>query len=835
VFCLFRPSIFVEIKTFGFITTSFNFNMLANYCKIGTRVLIKNRGYSFIHLVGLSIGLCACMLVATVVIDSLSYDTQWARSKDIYRILTVNNRGEGLYERVPSSMASLAPELKRNYPEVENYSALALGTVNLNLVKGEINGIKTHALHMDTTGWEMLDVKILSGNPRVYQSGNINIVISETFRQKFFKGRDPIGKIIYDTPKYVAEARPYLITGVMEDLPYNSHLRADIIWLHENKVVPFTLDGMIFFDQNYILLEAGTDVNKFSAKVNKWFQGLAKGPLKQAIEFQPMKDVYLFSDFAQGQNIKGDARTIYIFTGVALLLLFIACVNFVNLSTARAFSRLKETGVRRILSGSRYQLMMQILIETSLLFVVSTLIAVVIYYFSLQSVESFLGHRLVQTFTSSARVAAIGLGVILFTCLLTGLYPALVISGLKPSDTIRGVLSSSPMTQSWLRKALAVTQFSISIIVLLATIVVWQQLRYMENKDLGYDKNNLLTIGDVSWDGKSDAFKSEVGQIPGVISTSMSQWLPTTGGGGMTRDVEDPANPKSKVKVWYISGDIDLPRTLGLKLIKGRMFDSKYGADAINPDSLRQESEEKYEEAWRHQSSLLTESAARLLRVGELGTQLNNINTVPIGIIGNFNNESLYESIKPTVITAQRSTQYGSMLIRTAPGSEAPVTAAVQKLWKGFYKAKLLEINSVEDLLSKQYEAESRLQQLFVFFSSLTMFLSALGIFGLVVQAAEQRAKEVGVRKVLGASVAGIVGLLSRDFVKLVTIAIVIALPIAWLGIDKWLQNYPYRTDVKWWIFAAAGLGAIFVTLISVSFQAVKAALADPVKSLRNE
>jgi putative ABC transport system permease protein len=832
---LIRPSIMKRQKPSHSYQPFFNFDMLANYFKIGFRVLIKNRGYSSVHLVGLSIGLWACMMVATVVIDSLSYDRQWARSKDIYRIVTLDKRGEGLYERGSYSNSSLAPELKKNYPEVETYSEMRLSSVYLNLTKGEINGIKTNVLHMDTTAWEILDVKVLSGNPRQYQSGSSNIVISETFHHKFFKGQDPVGKIVYDTPQYGAKANPYLITGVMKDLPYNSHLRADMILLHKNKAETFSTSGAYSFSQNYVLMKPGTNMSMFQAKVNTWYNRVMKDDREQTFEFQPMQDVYLYSDFAHNQNIKGNARIIYIFMGVALLVLFIACVNFVNLSTAKAFSRLKETGVRRILSGSRYQLIMQILAETALLFGVSALVAVVLYYFSLESVESFLDHKLVQTFITNPSLAAVALCIILLTCLLTGFYPAWMISGLKSSDTIRGVISSSTLKQNWLRKGLVVTQFSISIVVLLAIIVVRQQLDYMENKDLGYNKNNLLSIASISWEGKSEAFKSEVNRIPGVISSSISQWLPTEGGGFMSQDVEDPSNAKNKVKVYYIAGDIDLPQTLGLKLVRGRIFDAKFGADVLNADSLRGVNWGKYEEEQSRQSSLITESAAKILRISRLGEQIKNASTVPVGVIEDFNNESLYEPIKPTVIISHRSAQYGSMLIRTEPGMEARVTSSIQKLWRQFYTAKLLEIMPVEDLLIKQYETETRLQQLFVFFSTLTMFLSALGIFGLVVQATEQRAKEVGIRKVIGASVAGIAALLSKDFVKLVMVAIVIASPIAWYSIDKWLHNYPFRTEINWWIFPMAGCGAISITLITVSYQAVKAAMMDPVKTLRNE
>ncbi len=837
VLCLIRPAIIRRKNASDSASPFFNFDMLSNYFKISSRVLIKHRGYSLIHLIGLSVGIGACMMVATVVVDSLSYDRQWTRSNDIYRIVMVNHRGEGLDERMASSMVCLPPELKKNYPdEVETYAGLATGSVHFSFEKTEMNGIKANVLHMDTAAWSMLDVKVLLGNPRQYQSGTNNIVISKTFRDKFFAGQNPIGKVVYDTPKYDAKANSYVITGVMEDLPYNSHLRADILWLYPKRLeVVGSLAQVCGGGPNYVLMKRGTDINGFQAKVNLWYNRLANKDFgNYSFEFQPIRDIYLHSDFAQGQSIKGDARTIYIFSGVALLLLFIACVNFVNLSTARAFSRLKETGVRRILSGSRYHVLMQILTETFVLFGASAVVAVLVYYFSLPSVETLLGHKLVETFTSNASLAVAGAGGILLTCLLTGLYPAWMISSLKPSDTIRGVFSSS-LKQTWLRKGLVVTQFSISIVVLITTIVVRQQLSYMENKNLGYNKNNLLAIGNVSWDGKGEAFKSEVMRIPGVVIASVSQWTPADGGGSMMRDVEDPANSKAKLKVWYVVGDVDLPKALGLNLLKGRMFDAKYGSDAINEDSLWNVGSEAHDKASKLQSSLLTESAAKVLRVSELGTELKDVKTSPVGIIENFNNESLYESVKPTVIIAQRSAQYGSMLIRTEPGMEASVTVAVQKLWKQFFTSKLLEINSVDDLLAKQYEAESRLQQLFVFFSTLTMFLSALGIFGLAVQAVEQRGKEVGIRKVLGASVASIAALLSKDFVKLVSVAIIIASPVAWFGVDKWLQSYPFRTDVSWWIFLAAGFGAIFITLLTVSFQAVKAAMVDPVKSLKNE
>ncbi|MEO6284421.1 MAG: permease prefix domain 2-containing transporter [Dyadobacter sp.] len=836
VAALLRPSVIKRKSSEYSYIPLFSYYMIRNYFKIGSRVLYKNKGYSFIHLTGLSIGLWACMMVATVVIDSLSYDRQWSHANDIYRIISVNKAGAGLQERISSSPMLLAPELVNSYPEAVASTEFSIATRHFKFKNDDFNGVTTEVLRADTSVWGMIDLKVLAGNPRKFTPGTNNLLISRSFANRFFPGKDPVGKIIQDIPKYGTKANDYQITGLIDDLPYNSHLRADVVQLHINKPEPYEAGGFVTFSQNYIRMKPGTDMQEFTAKVNKWHQEFSKRDNEHAFEFQALPDIYLHSDFAEGQNIRGDARTIYIFSGIALLLLFIACVNFVNLSTAKAFARLKEAGVRRILSGSRYQLIIQLLTETLLLFGTAILVATFLYFFSLEYVEQFLGHRLIETFTSNVPMAVDALVIVFLTALLTGLYPAWLISGFKPSNTLRGVFTSSASyRQNWLRKGLVVVQFSISIVVLLATIVVWQQLNLMENKDLGYNTNNLLAIDNVSWDGKGDAFKGELLQIPGVVRASATLWLPTQGGGYMTREVEDPTRPEHRIKVWYIAGDVDLPATMGLKLIKGRMFSHQFSSDALNADSLQEESFEKFEQAAMLQSSLITASAAKALGVQKLDERIKNANSVPVGIIENFNNESLYEPIKPTVILAQRSPQYAGMLVRVQHGTERRVEAAIGRLWQQFYPAKLLEVNQIDDMLAKQYESETRLHQLFMFFSGLTMFLSVLGIFGLVVQAAEQRTKEVGIRKVLGASIMGIVTMLSCDFVRLVVIAIVIASPLAWFGLDKWLQNYPYRTDISWWMYAATGSVVLTITVLTVSFQAVRAALVDPVKSLRSE
>ncbi|MDR6808321.1 putative ABC transport system permease protein [Dyadobacter sp. BE34] len=833
VSALLRPSIMRRQPSRYGSPSAFSRDMLRNYFKIGSRVLVKNSGYSLIHLTGLSIGLWACMMVATVVIDSLSYDRQWSRKDDIYRIVTVNKMGEGLFERNSSSVMGLAPELQKNYTAVESWANISSGEKYFKIRPEDSDGINTSLLTADTSISKILDIKLLGGSLKRSTQKHWSLLVTQSYAARLFPGQNPIGKIIYDIPIFSSEPTPYEITGLIDDLPYNSHLRADAIRLEVTKPEPLVATGIMSFGRNYILLKRGTDVGKFTKKVNAWYADFTKNKGREQFEFQPFKDIYLHSDFAEGQSVKASIRTIYIFAGVALLVLFIACVNFVNLSTAKAFARVKEAGVRKVLSGSRTQLVMQLLTETLLLFGISVGIAVFAYFFTLRPVENFLGHRLVLTFTSNILMAGGALLMFFFTALLTGLYPAWIISGFKPANTLRGIFTAS-LGQTGLRKTLVVAQFSISIIVLLATIVVWQQFDLMKNKDLGYDKNNLIGIEQIAWNGKGEAFKNELQRIPGVVRSSLSMWMPTEGAGYMQREVPDPAHAGRRLRIWYVAGDVDLPTTLGLKLVKGRMFSNRF-ADAFNADSLREKDFVKFEKMQMNQNSLMTASAAKMLRIKQLDVHAKDTQSVPVGVVGDFHNESLYEPLKPTLILAQKAPEYAGMLIRIEPGTEMQVGAGVRKLWKQFFPEKLLRIHNIEEKLEKQYEAESKLHQLFLFFSGLTMFLSALGIFGLVVQAAEQRAKEVGIRKVLGASVAGIVGLISKDFVKLVVIAIVVASPLAWYALQKWLESYPYRTTIHWWVFAVTGAAALAVTIGTVSFQAIRAATADPVRSLRNE
>ncbi len=809
--------------------------MFTNYLKTAWRSLLRNRTYTAINVFGLTVGLCACLLVATVVADDLSYDRQWSKGNDLYRIVMVNKMGDGLYDRMATSFQGLGNILKTDYPEVEAVAQLVTVKQRLKLDDKNPNGIEINALRADTAFWKMLDIQVLAGNPRRYVEGSSNIVITESFRKQFFPNENPVGKIVYDVPTYDQKS-PYLITGVIKDLPSNTVFRSQMILLQKGRNEALNKEQFGTFSQQYVLLKPGTNAAALQAKLNKWYAGYVTVKNPYRFEFQPLKDIYLHSDFARYQDVKGDYTNIYIFSGVALLLLLIACVNFINLSTAKAIDRIRETGVRKVLGAGRKQIVFQFLTESLLFFIIAAALSTLIYRLALPPIETYLGHPLQQTFFSSLSLFASAYGGILLISLLTGFYPAWILSGFRPAATLKGKLfTGSSFARNAIRKALVVVQFSISIAVLISLIVVQQQVSFLKHADIGYQTNNLLSVEAISWDGKGGAFKNEMRRLPDVASASISDWAPTEGAGSMSKEIDDPSHPGNKINVWFINGDPDLTQTLGLHLQSGRLLSSSFPSDLLSQDSLMQMTAEQYKSVANLQSSLITAYTAKALQITTLNTILSNVNNTPVGIVNDFHNESLKDAMKPTIILAEQSPQYGGMLLRVKPGAEQTVLASLNKLWRQFYPDKLLNTRWVDDMVADQYKAEAKLQNLFVFFSGLSLLLAVLGIFGLIVQATHQRVKEIGIRKALGASVLSLVRLFSIDFIKLVLLAASVASPLTGWLMNQWLQDFAYRISMSWWMFAGASLFAVLIAFITIAVQSVKAAIANPADSLRTE
>ncbi|MBY0480302.1 MAG: FtsX-like permease family protein [Chitinophagaceae bacterium] len=809
--------------------------MIKNYFKTAVRNLFRNKVYSTINIAGLSIGLAGCLIVANFVIDDLSYDKQWKNAANIYRVTLTNN---GTQQTIPVTLAGLGPSVQKNFPEVNSYCRLTKDKKQFSADDGE-NKFTVNCITSEPSFLNIFDFDFLKGSPKGFTSGYANVIITQKIKDEYFPTVNPVGKIIHNKRSDGSiDTVSYLITGVIKTIPYNSHLRADVIVLKQftESDNELSSQGVGFLYPLYVSLKNGTNLANFTVKVNSWYKKTVLNNVSTTTKFQPLGDVYLHSDFAQGyQPVIGSIRNVYIFSGVAFLLLLIACLNFINLTTARALKRIPEAGVRKILGAAKFHLIIQFLFESLIFFVISFLLAIVFFQLSLNPVEAYLGHSLTVSVLTNIVLFAATLATVLLVCVFTGLYPALVLSRGNPSSILKGTVSNKT-SSIFLRKSLVVVQFTISIIIVIATLVVRNQLHFFNNKEIGYDKNNLIQIDFTNLGSKGQAFKQQIKSLSGVQNVCIARWAPGNGSGSMTVEVNDPSQKDKKINLSYIEADIDFASTLKLKLQRGRLLNSQFVSDTLDPKFLYKKKEyEKLAEAEAHQSVLLTSYTEKTLEVKELNQPLFNASGIPVGVINDFYNESLHTIMKPCIIKANNNINYGNILIRINAGAGQQVINSLNRIWNNFYPDQTLQYTWVSDNLQKQYNAEQKMQQLFFFFSYLTVFLSCLGLFGLVSFTTEQRTKEIGIRKILGASVSVIVQLLSKEYFRLVVIAILIATPIAWWIMNKWLQNFAYRIQIEWWLFVLAGFIGIAVALITVSFQAIKAATANPVKSLRTE
>ena len=701
----------------------------------------------------------------------------------------------------------------------------------------EKDGIELPTFFAEPSVWKLFDFNVIQGDPKKFVKGYVNLVITEKIKNQYFPNSNPIGKVVTNIPSY-GKPENYLITGVIKSFPTNTNLRSDVIAIAERKPEDNKLyNGSGSYVQNqYLLFKPGTSITKFQTKMNTWYKKVTTSDFGRTVsyELQPITDIYLYSDFDEYSEVRGNIRDVYIFSVVAFMLLLIACINFINLTTARAVKRVREVGIRKVLGAGKKELIAQFLFESLLFFVASFMLSIAFYHFFMKPIEAYLGHSLALNLTSNLILLGVTSLVILLVSLFTGLYPAWLISRPKAVVVLKGKLTEKT-DAGLLRKSLVVIQFTIAIVILIATLVVQLQLRFIDRKDLGFDKSNLISIDYTSFGTKGASFKQEILKTTGVESASIANWAPSLGAGYMTRIVNDPNQKGNKLEVNYISGDIDLAKTLKLQLQDGRYLDASFTSDAFNTDSLLEHNSKKLNQIQHQQSYLTTAYTAKLFGIKNLKDSIKNLPGYPVGIIKDFNNESLHQPLKPCIIQATTNTTFGNILVRVKPKAQKQVLAAIYKQWQQFFPDKILKMDWVSDILDNQYRTEHKLQQLFTFFSCLIVFLACLGLFGLATFSAEQRTKEIGIRKVLGASVVQITALLSKDFVVLVILAIVIASPIAFFTMQKWLQDFAYRIQISWWVFALSGSLAIIIALLTISFQSVKAALANPVKSLRSE
>ncbi len=804
--------------------------MLKNYLKIALRNLLKHKAYSFINIAGLAVGLACCLLISLYVRDELSYDRYHAKADRIFKVVT-DSRSPDKYSKFALTPAPLAETLVRDFPEVETSTRL-FTFFGEGLVKyGEKRFNQQGIYFGDSTFFAVFSIPLLRGDMKTALARPNTVVLSETAAHKYFGSDDPLGK----TLSINNDGFDLQVSGVMQDIPANTHFHCDfLISLSTTRMSrnPSFITNNNF--HTYAVLRPNASAQaleaKFPAAIKKYAAAQVAARFGQSFEeyiaagnetqwkLVPITDIHLRSQREYEIEANGNITTVYLFAAIAAIVLLIACINFMNLATARSASRAKEIGVRKVIGSNRLQLLRQFLTESLLLSFLALLAALVLVELFLPSFNQLAGKQIETSFFANVASIAILLSVTLLVGLLAGIYPAFVLSAMRPALVVK---SGSPISPSgaWIRRGLVVFQFAISVALIAGTFIVHNQLGFVLNRSLGFDKEQVLVIKRASALGQQrETFKQKLLQNLGVINAAASTTLPGKLYGRSTyRALGAPAENSHAMHEMYVDENF-LP-TLSITLNAGRNFSREFATDTS--------------------AVILNEAAAKLFGWNE---PLGQFLTQPgdslwranvIGVVKDFHFESLHKQIQPLVILYQPFYQYLSL--RVLPENIAATVQAVETLWQQFVPQEPFEFSFLDQDFDAQYRAEQRTGKIFGIFSALAIFIACLGQFGLASFTIQKRTKEIGVRKVLGASVASVVGLLSKEFVKLVVIAMLIASPLAYYLMNRWLQEFAYRIDIGVLTFVLAGSVTLVIALLTVSFQSLKAALSNPVEALRYE
>ncbi len=810
--------------------------MFKNYFKVAWRNLIKNKAFSIINITGLAIGLSCFLLITLYVLDELSYDRFYPNANNIYRVNSdILFGGAELHITQTSDM--LGETLKKDYPQVLQYTRVYTNNGS-KLVKKDNSFIEEpHVANADSTFFLVFQLPVIAGDTKTALNEPNTVVINESIAKKYFGTTDAVGKTIETNDN---KNPLYKVTAVIKDIPHNSHMNFELLFSMKNVDYPFG-QHLSFNFNTYLLLRPGTNYKAFEKNFPQYIDRYIIPQAKQFMNISSMEDfekagnklffsmipltkIHLYSDYNFEITPPGNIEYVYIFSAVALFILLIACINFMNLTTAKSTGRAREVGIRKVLGTERKSLMGQFLFESILLVTFSLLVAIAIVYLVLPLFNDIAGKSMVLGNLFSPGFIVCLLALPFAVGLLAGGYPAFFLSGFKPIEVLKGKLNAGK-SKAGIRSFLVVFQFAISILLIIATIVIYKQLNYIQTKNLGFNKDQVLIIDNAFELRKNaEAFKSTMLQQPGVASGTLSSYLPVSNSSRsdqtFSKDAAMNASNSFNMQTWSV--DYDYFKTLGMQLIAGRNFSRDYGTDST--------------------AVIINETAAKNMGYPDpLGKKIYSIGgafgpsatyTV-IGVVKNFHFESLRKNIGPVSFFLQPSTGMASFKVTAA--NVTNVIKSAESEWKKMAPGMPFSYRFLDDSFNDMYRAETRVGQIALIFSVLAIFIACLGLFGLATFIAEQRTKEIGIRKVLGASVQGIVQMLSKDFIKLVGVAFIISAPLAWFFMHKWLLDFAYRVDLSWWIFLLALGISLFIAIATISFQAIKAAIANPVKSLRTE
>ncbi len=797
--------------------------MLKNYFTIAFRNLLKNKVYSFINITGLAVGMFVAMLIGLWIHDELAHDKQHRNYDRLGRVM-VSHDFNGQIATQWSQPFPLGEELRRKFRDDIEHVSMTSWSYGHFLQHGDVR-ISREGMFAEPEFVQMFSLKMIRGTKDALTEPH-SIIINQSLAKTIFSNTDPLGKIIKIDNQSIVK-----VTGVYEDLPNNSSFNT-VQFLLPWKLYGLENEWVKNSSQNWgnysfgtlVQLKRSADFEAFSAKIKDLIiKNNPRTESKPALLLHPMSKWHLYAEFENGVNTGGGIQFVWLFGIIGVFVLFLACINFMNLSTARSEKRAKEVGVRKAVGSLRRQLIFQFLGE-SLLFVVLAFSLSLLLTQLLLNWFNNLAQKNMNLLFAEPFFWLASFVFILLTSLLSGSYPALFLSSFKPISILKGNFRSSRFSGRP-RKILVVVQFTISLALTIGTIIVYRQILHAKDRPIGYDRNNLVTtygypFSDRSNDPKKyDYLKDELIKTRAVISMAKSS-SPTTDVYSNQSDFDwegrDPNLMPNFGVVWCTH---DYGKTIGLQFIEGRDFSRQYPTDTAA--IILNEAAVKFMQLRNPINKLIEYNRANKLRV--------------IGVVSDLLMESPYATVRPTVFMVDYN-QAQIIALKLNPSlSASQALSKIEPVFKSFNPESLFEVQFVDEEFNRKFINEERIGKLASFFAALAILISCLGLFGLSSFVAEQRAKEIGIRKILGASVFNMWKMLSKDFVLLILVSSFIAIPLAWYGLHQWLEKYEYRTEISWWIFASAGAGVLVITLLTVSFQAIKAAMMNPVKSIRSE
>jgi len=793
--------------------------MIRNYFRTAARYLLKNRGYSIFNIIGLAIGLAAFWQVFLYVQKETSYDKFHKKGDRIVRAATnIDTHSEKL--ETPFSAPALAINVKQEFPEIE--SSVRISPASLLFTNGSVKYQEDNCLFVDSSFFRIFDFPLISGSPNNVLTEPFVVVLSQSSAKKYFGNTDPVGKtLLLSGGKFNTK-----VTGVMKDLPVNSQFKADIL-ISMPTAVRF---GNTAMDRNwsnvslqtFFLLKPSTNYKALAAKMPRFLEEKVGNLMRQSqtqytIVLEPLKDIYLHSK--RGGGVSGNLINVYTFACIGLFILLIACINFINLSTARSSERAKEVGIRKVIGAEKRQLTFQFLAESVILAGISFLLSFVVTTLFLPIFNQLAGKKISNGIISENPInILIMLLISLSIGILAGAYPALVLSSFKPITVLRGKFSTSNRGVL-LRRVLVVIQFTICIGLIVATMIVYQQLQYMRNSNLGFKNEQILVI-DTHWDPNRLSYRDRITNIPGVKSTSLTSNVP---GDEMTMTARIQFEKNEGVvktsTINQLSVDFEYIPQFSMEIISGRNFSPTFQTDSSH-------------------AMVINESLLHLIGFRNAGEAIgkrfiqNEKDGTIIGVLKDFHFRGLREGIQPLSFNIDPGNwRFVCVKLKTDRLNET--IDALEKVWKTTIPQRPFSYYFADEYFNKQYRTDENFGKLFVCFSILTVIISCLGLVSLSSYSTLQRKKEIGIRKLLGASVFNIVKLLSIEFLKLIAIAFVFASLITWYPIHVWLEEFQYRRSVQWWVFIVAGGFVLFIAFATISIHVVKAAISNPIKSLK--